>query len=199
MPVFLSYILQMVSCLFIFYLRIVNFAPAILPSSYANNFQKARSFSNLHSDWRRSGGQKILCRYSRPDRNRKAGPAKGQRGLWYQIGDVQLHIGAEAQIRNKSKRHPAFEILAAEEVRHYLQEKDVRIQEEIQLPGIYRFSSSIRLTTGSNCWNINLRPLNAAGSSLVFAPLEYSPYIEQKELINHDVFGCSPSMDSLYV
>jgi catechol 2,3-dioxygenase-like lactoylglutathione lyase family enzyme len=60
-------------------------------------------------------------------------------GLWYQIGDVQLHIGAEAQI-NKSKRHPAFEILAAEDVRNYLQEKGVRTQDEIQLPGLYRFS-----------------------------------------------------------
>lgn len=109
-------------------------------------------------------------------------------GFWYQIGDVQLHIGVEAQI-NKSKRHPAFEILAAEKVRNYLQEKGVRIQEEIQLPGLYRFSSSIRLITGSSYWNINLLPFNTTASLLVFAPVEYSPYIEQKEFINHDVFG----------
>jgi len=60
-------------------------------------------------------------------------------GLWYQIGDVQLHIGAEAQT-NKSKRHPAFEIQTIDAVRNYLKEKDIRIQEEIQVPGQSRFS-----------------------------------------------------------
>src|SRR5450631_4048005 len=60
-------------------------------------------------------------------------------GLWYQIGDVQLHIGVEAQM-NKSKRHPAFEIQAIDEVRNYLQEKGVLVQEEIQVPGQFRFS-----------------------------------------------------------
>ncbi len=60
-------------------------------------------------------------------------------GLWYQIGDVQLHLGVEAQI-NKSKRHPAFEIVAIDQVRNYLWEKGIRIQEEIQVPGLSRFS-----------------------------------------------------------
>jgi catechol 2,3-dioxygenase-like lactoylglutathione lyase family enzyme len=60
-------------------------------------------------------------------------------GLWYQAGDVQLHIGVEAQT-NKSKRHPAFEIVAIDEVRNYLQERGIRIQEEIQLPGLTRFT-----------------------------------------------------------
>ncbi len=60
-------------------------------------------------------------------------------GLWYQVGDVQLHIGVEAQI-NKSKRHPAFEILGIDEVRDYLWEKGIRIQEEIQVPGLSRLS-----------------------------------------------------------
>jgi 4-hydroxyphenylpyruvate dioxygenase-like putative hemolysin len=28
-------------------------------------------------------------------------------GLWYQVADIQFHIGTENEI-NKSKRHPAF-------------------------------------------------------------------------------------------
>ena len=30
-------------------------------------------------------------------------------GLWYQAGDIQLHIGVENEVA-PSKRHPAFEI-----------------------------------------------------------------------------------------
>ena len=60
-------------------------------------------------------------------------------GLWYQVADIQLHIGTE-NTTGKSKRHPAFEISNLDEARSYLVDKGVSIKEEIQIPGQKRFS-----------------------------------------------------------
>ncbi|MDE3185846.1 MAG: VOC family protein [Bacteroidota bacterium] len=60
-------------------------------------------------------------------------------GLWYQVADIQFHIGTENEI-NKSKRHPAFEIGNLTEAREILERNDVKIKEEIQIPGQERFS-----------------------------------------------------------
>ncbi len=60
-------------------------------------------------------------------------------GLWYKLGDIQLHIGIEDQI-NTSKRHPAFEVEELKEVEKYFKEKGIKIREEIQIHGQFRFS-----------------------------------------------------------
>ncbi len=60
-------------------------------------------------------------------------------GLWYQIADIQFHIGTENEI-NKSKRHPAFEISDLEDARQYLIQHGVTLKEEIQITGQKRFS-----------------------------------------------------------
>lgn len=60
-------------------------------------------------------------------------------GLWYQVADIQLHIGTET-ITGRSKRHPAFEISNLDEARQHLLSKGVMIKEEIQIPGQKRFS-----------------------------------------------------------
>ncbi|WP_257349043.1 VOC family protein [Pseudalkalibacillus decolorationis] len=60
-------------------------------------------------------------------------------GLWYQAGDIELHIGTEPYTEN-SKRHPAFEVEHLEEMKHYLQKHSVTIKEETQIPGMKRFS-----------------------------------------------------------
>jgi catechol 2,3-dioxygenase-like lactoylglutathione lyase family enzyme len=60
-------------------------------------------------------------------------------GLWYQIADIQLHIGVENEI-NKSKRHPAFEITNLDEARQYLEKNGVPVKEETRIPGQSRFS-----------------------------------------------------------
>ena len=60
-------------------------------------------------------------------------------GLWYQIADIQFHIGVENEI-NKTKRHPAFEITNLDETRQHLEKNGVTIKEEIQIPGLNRFS-----------------------------------------------------------
>ena len=60
-------------------------------------------------------------------------------GLWYQVADIQFHIGTEDEI-NKSKRHPAFEIMNLDESKKYLEKLGVKIKEEIPIPGQERFS-----------------------------------------------------------
>lgn len=60
-------------------------------------------------------------------------------GLWYNAGDIQIHIGVE-EAENNSKRHPAFQIDNFEEVKKYLEEKGVKIKEETPIPGVKRFS-----------------------------------------------------------
>ena len=60
-------------------------------------------------------------------------------GLWYRVGNIQFHIGTEKEI-NKSKRHPAFEVVDLAVARQILERHKVKIKEEIQIPGQIRFS-----------------------------------------------------------
>ncbi|MFI5152705.1 MAG: hypothetical protein ACHQET_05180 [Chitinophagales bacterium] len=69
----------------------------------------------------------------------KPAPLLPNGGLWYQIADIQLHIGTENEI-NKSKRHPAFEVSNLEQAKKYLIENGIATKEEIQIPGQKRFS-----------------------------------------------------------
>ena len=60
-------------------------------------------------------------------------------GLWYELAGIQLHIGTEP-FTHPGKRHPAFEVNHLEQVKQYLISKQVEIKEEIQIPGVNRFS-----------------------------------------------------------
>jgi catechol 2,3-dioxygenase-like lactoylglutathione lyase family enzyme len=64
---------------------------------------------------------------------------KPRGGLWFQIADIQLHIGVE-EAQGKSKRHPAFEVEDLEGIREYLRGQSVEIRDEIPVPGLSRFS-----------------------------------------------------------
>lgn len=75
-----------------------------------------------------------LKEIEKPDSLKKNG------GLWYEVGDIQLHIGAEDIGNNQSKRHPAFEITDLANVKQYLQENGIQLKEEIPIPGLTRFS-----------------------------------------------------------
>ncbi len=59
-------------------------------------------------------------------------------GLWYQLPDIQLHIGTENHTP-KSKKHPAFEVENLEEIRKYLEEKEVPTKDATAIPNIRRF------------------------------------------------------------
>lgn len=60
-------------------------------------------------------------------------------GLWYQAGNIQFHIGTENEI-NRSKRHPAFEVVDIAAARQHLEKYTIKIKEETQIPGQIRFS-----------------------------------------------------------
>lgn len=64
---------------------------------------------------------------------------KHRGGLWFEIADIQLHIGSEENMA-KSKRHPAFEVKNINSVKNYLEKNNVKIEEEIEIPGMDRFS-----------------------------------------------------------
>jgi len=59
-------------------------------------------------------------------------------GLWYQVADVELHLGVEQEVV-KTRRHPAFEITDVAAARAIL-EKIVEIVEEPCIPGRERFA-----------------------------------------------------------
>jgi|SRR4030095_6454352 len=68
-------------------------------------------------------------------------------GVWFKIGDVELHLGVEGTFAPGvpvntlfSKRHSAFVIDNIDEVEKYLTESGAGIKKEIQLPGRKRFS-----------------------------------------------------------
>ena len=60
-------------------------------------------------------------------------------GLWFRVGDIELHLCVE-DLKQSSKRHPAFEISDLQGARKWLEQHSVEIQDEIQIPGQLRFS-----------------------------------------------------------
>lgn len=61
-------------------------------------------------------------------------------GMWYQIGDIQLHIGVEEMGVERSKRHPAFIVEDIDAARIYLESRGVKIKDDIPIPQVKRFS-----------------------------------------------------------
>ncbi|AST91583.1 VOC family protein [Sutcliffiella cohnii] len=61
-------------------------------------------------------------------------------GLWFDVGDIELHLGVESINSSPSKRHPAFEVENILEVKEYLKDRGVKIKEEIAIPNIERFT-----------------------------------------------------------
>lgn len=63
----------------------------------------------------------------------------GSQGIWFQLANIQLHLGAEAHA-GSSNRHPAFEVASLDAARKHLTQHGVAIIEELQVPGQKRFS-----------------------------------------------------------
>ena len=60
-------------------------------------------------------------------------------GLWFEIADIQLHVGVEEVVASL-KRHPAFEVENVKGVRAFLESNNVRTRDEPSVPGVRRFS-----------------------------------------------------------
>jgi catechol 2,3-dioxygenase-like lactoylglutathione lyase family enzyme len=69
----------------------------------------------------------------------KPAPLRANGGMWFEIADVQLHLGVE-DAAAKSKRHPAFEVEDVAGVRKFLEANGVRTRDETDIEGIKRFS-----------------------------------------------------------
>ncbi|HEX8353098.1 MAG TPA: VOC family protein [Pyrinomonadaceae bacterium] len=75
-----------------------------------------------------------LAELEKPEALKKNG------GMWYEVADVQLHVGVEDTVA-PSKRHPAFEVEDAAGVRAYLERSGVPTKDEPDIPGVVqRFS-----------------------------------------------------------
>jgi catechol 2,3-dioxygenase-like lactoylglutathione lyase family enzyme len=62
-------------------------------------------------------------------------------GVWYQAGDIELHLGVEENFTpGKKKAHPAFVVEGLNRIKVQLIQNDIEIKEEIQIPGRKRFS-----------------------------------------------------------
>jgi catechol 2,3-dioxygenase-like lactoylglutathione lyase family enzyme len=61
-------------------------------------------------------------------------------GMWFQAGNIELHIGVENMEQVQSKRHPAFEVENVDEARKYLESHHIRTQDEKPIPNVKRFS-----------------------------------------------------------
>lgn len=59
--------------------------------------------------------------------------------IWFQMGDIQLHIRAEA-VHDLSQRHPAFEVADLEAARAVLEAHGVTVKNESKIPDRNRFS-----------------------------------------------------------
>lgn len=60
-------------------------------------------------------------------------------GLWFRVGDDQIHLGTEDR-QPPSKRHPAFEITDVEAARAHLEDVGIETTDEPPIPGRDRFS-----------------------------------------------------------
>ncbi|WP_031527257.1 VOC family protein [Dyadobacter crusticola] len=60
--------------------------------------------------------------------------------IWFQMGDIQLHVRAEKNHDGSSQRHPAFEVHNLEAARAVLQEHGIELKNESKIPDRNRFS-----------------------------------------------------------
>ncbi len=63
----------------------------------------------------------------------------GAPGYWFDIGNVQLHVGVEPSLP-RSIRHTALQITDIEAAKKHLQKHNVEIVDEPPIPGRTRFS-----------------------------------------------------------
>jgi catechol 2,3-dioxygenase-like lactoylglutathione lyase family enzyme len=60
--------------------------------------------------------------------------------IWFQMGDIQLHVRAEKNHDATSQRHPAFEVNNLEAARALLVENKIEIKNESKIPDRNRLS-----------------------------------------------------------
>jgi catechol 2,3-dioxygenase-like lactoylglutathione lyase family enzyme len=74
---------------------------------------------------------------------RKPDALRARGGVWFALGEQQLHIGVEEEFRPARKAHPALRVAAREldALAKRLSQAGVRVQWDDDLPGVRRFFS----------------------------------------------------------
>lgn len=60
-------------------------------------------------------------------------------GIWYQVGNHQLHIGNQTNFSAATKAHPAFEVINLELLKTKLKEAEIDIIEDYNIQSVNRF------------------------------------------------------------
>jgi catechol 2,3-dioxygenase-like lactoylglutathione lyase family enzyme len=64
----------------------------------------------------------------------------GRGGFWLELGDLQIHIGAEDGFdRTKTKAHLAYSVEDLDNWRVKLEANNITVKEGVSLPGMQRF------------------------------------------------------------
>ncbi len=64
---------------------------------------------------------------------------KAAGGVWYKVGEAELHLGIEPEIY-PTKRYPCFEVEHIDKIRKFLESKGITVKEETAIPGWKRIS-----------------------------------------------------------
>lgn len=69
----------------------------------------------------------------------KPTPLKKRGGVWFAVGNQQVHIGIAEPFVPAKKAHPAFEVDNLERLKHHLSARGITLQEDENLSGAKRF------------------------------------------------------------
>ena len=69
----------------------------------------------------------------------KPAPLAARGGVWYAVGDLQLHLGVAEDFSPATKAHPAFRARDAAAVAERLREAGFAVRWDSALPGCTRF------------------------------------------------------------
>ena len=69
----------------------------------------------------------------------KPAPLAARGGVWYAVGDLQLHLGVAENFSPAKKAHPAFRVTDAAAVAERLREAGFTVRWDSSLPGCSRF------------------------------------------------------------
>ncbi|WP_163101065.1 VOC family protein [Peribacillus alkalitolerans] len=64
---------------------------------------------------------------------------QGRGGVWFKVGNQELHIGVEQNFSPAKKAHPAFTIVELKQLQARLEECGVAIKEDTPIAGRSRF------------------------------------------------------------
>ncbi|TFB14256.1 glyoxalase [Filobacillus milosensis] len=59
-------------------------------------------------------------------------------GVWFEIGDIQVHVGIEDPFTPARKAHPALEINGLNELMKHLDDQQIEYKKDDKLPGAER-------------------------------------------------------------